>query len=34
MAGKSGKNDSNDAAAICEATGRPQVRFVSIETTH
>jgi transposase len=32
MAGKSGKNDANDAAAICEAAGRPQMRFVSIKT--
>ena len=28
MAGKSGKNDANDAAAICEAAGRPHMRFV------
>ena len=27
-AGKSGKNDANDAAAICEAAGRPHMRFV------
>ena len=33
MAGKSGKNDANDAAAICEAAGRPQMRFVSIKTS-
>jgi transposase len=32
MAGKSGKNDANDAAAICEAAGRPQMRFVPIKT--
>jgi transposase len=32
MSGKSGKNDANDAAAICEAAGRPQMRFVSIKT--
>jgi transposase len=25
---KSGKNDSNDAEAICEAVGRPSMRFV------
>jgi transposase len=33
MAGKSGKNDANDAAAICEAAGRPHMRFVPIKTT-
>lgn len=32
MAGRSGKNDANDAAAICEAAGRPQMRFVPIKT--
>ncbi len=32
MAGKSGKNDANDAAAICEAAGRPQMRFVAVKT--
>ena len=32
MAGKSGKNDANDAAAICEAAGRPHMRFVSVKT--
>jgi transposase len=32
MAGKSGKNDANDAAAICEAAGRPHMRFVPIKT--
>lgn len=26
---KSGKNDANDAAAICEAAGRPQMRLYS-----
>ena len=30
MAGKSGKNDANDAAAICEAAGRPHMRFVPV----
>ena len=25
---KSGKNDANDAEAICEAVGRPNTRFV------
>lgn len=32
MAGKSGKNDANDAAAICEAAGRPQMRFVPVKS--
>jgi transposase len=27
-----GKNDANDAAAICEAVGRPQMRFVPIKS--
>lgn len=30
--GKAGKNDMNDAVAICEAAGRPQMRFVPIKT--
>ncbi|NBS67021.1 MAG: IS110 family transposase [Betaproteobacteria bacterium] len=30
--GKTGKNDANDAAAICEAASRPHMRFVSIKT--
>ena len=30
--GKSCKNDRNDARAICEAAGRPQMRFVPIKT--
>ena len=29
---KRGKNDANDAAAICEAVTRPSMRFVSIKT--
>jgi transposase len=29
---KSNKNDANDAEAICEALGRPSMRFVSIKT--
>jgi transposase len=33
MAGKSGKSDANDAAAICEAAGRPHMRFVPVKTT-
>ena len=32
MAGKAGKNDANDAAAICEAAGRPQMRFVPVKS--
>lgn len=28
---KSGKNDANDAEAICEAVGRPNMRFVPIK---
>jgi transposase len=29
---KNGKNDGNDAEAICEAVGRPSLRFVPIKT--
>ena len=29
---KSGKNDANDAEAICEAVSRPSMRFVAIKT--
>ncbi len=29
---KGGKNDANDAEAICEAVGRPTMRFVAIKT--
>jgi transposase len=32
MQGKRGKNDANDAAAICEAAGRPHMRFVPLKT--
>ena len=32
MAGKGGKNDAADAAAICEAAGRPHMRFVPVKT--
>jgi transposase len=32
MSGKRGKNDAADAAAICEAAQRPQMRFVSVKT--
>ena len=27
---KGGKNDANDAEAICEAVGRPNMRFVAV----
>lgn len=30
---KSGKNDANDAEAICEGVGRPNMRFVPIKST-
>ncbi len=30
--GLTGKNDANDAAAICEAAGRPQMRFVPVKS--
>jgi len=29
---RGGKNDTNDAAAICEAVSRPQMRFVPIKS--
>jgi transposase len=32
MEGRSGKNDANDAAAICEAASRPSMRFVPIKS--
>lgn len=32
MAGRSGKNDATDAAAVCEAASRPQMHFVPIKT--
>lgn len=32
MSGKTGKSDANDAAAICEAASRPQMRFVPVKT--
>ena len=32
MEGKSGKNDMTDAAAICEAASRPNMRFVPIKS--
>jgi transposase len=30
--GATGKNDANDAAAICEAAGRPHMRFVPVKS--
>lgn len=30
--GHTGKNDANDAAAICEAAGRPHMRFVPVKS--
>ena len=32
--GKRGKNDANDAAAVCEAASRPSMRFVPVKTVH
>lgn len=32
MQGAGGKNDANDAAAICEAASRPTMRFVPVKT--
>lgn len=32
LQGKSGKNDANDAAVICEAVSRPQMHFVPVKT--
>ena len=32
MQGSGGKNDANDAAAICEAASRPSMRFVPVKT--
>jgi transposase len=29
---KRGKNDANDAEAICEALGRPNMHFVAVKT--
>jgi transposase len=29
---KSQKNDANDAEGICEAVGRPNMRFVAVKT--
>ena len=33
MEGRRGKNDANDAAAVCEAASRPSMRFVPVKTT-
>lgn len=32
--GRSGKNDWNNAVAICEAAGRPQMHFVPVKSAH
>jgi len=32
MQGRGGKNDANDAAAVCEAASRPTMRFVPVKT--
>jgi len=34
MSGKRGKNDAADAAAICEALTRPNMRFVPVKDEH
>jgi transposase len=34
MSGRRGKNDAQDAAAICEAITRPHMRFVPIKNEH
>ena len=34
MSGKRGKNDAADAAAICEAVARPNMRFVPVKEEH
>jgi transposase len=34
MSGKRGKNDAADAAAICEAVSRPNMRFVPVKEEH
>lgn len=33
MQGKRGKNDANDAAAVCETASRPAMHFVPVKTT-
>ena len=32
MRGRGGKNDANDAAAVCEAASRPSMRFVPVKS--
>ena len=32
LQGKGGKNDANDAGAICEAASRPTMRFIPVKT--
>ena len=32
MQGRGGKNDANDAAAVCEAASRPNMRFVPVKS--
>jgi transposase len=32
MEGRRGKNDANDAAAVCEAAARPTMRFVAVKS--
>jgi transposase len=32
LQGRTGKNDANDAAAICEAASRPQMRFIPVKS--
>lgn len=32
LQGKGGKNDANDAAAVCEAASRPNMHFVAVKT--
>ena len=32
MEGASGKNDANDAAAICEAASRPKMRYIPVKS--
>jgi transposase len=32
LQGKGGKNDANDAAAVCEAASRPNMRYVPVKT--
>ena len=34
LSGKRSKNDAADAAAICEAVGRPNMRFVPVKEEH